>query len=208
MADSRKRRKGIMRYMALFIALICLIMAFIFVAGIHGFLAISMPVKADILVVESWVSEKALSDIKNLPLGAYKQVIIVGPSEVGERGRPSGLSTRALLVRNGVIDSVIREITVIETHGNHTLSFAQAVRQYFLAHGSSSIAGCNIFSEGVHARKSFIIYKKNLRQLCLVGIISGTPGEYDPKTWLLSPVGIAWVVLDTVKTLRACLLGY
>ncbi len=198
------------KIMILGIALVIGVIALMIVLPVHSFLAISKPIKADVLVIEAWISNSALTEVAHNYARGYPYILIVGfPSS--QRVKLS--VSEVVLVRDylrtlGIEDSKMHNLFVSPDGRKRTLSFATAVKQWLLKGGSPRFIGCNVVSEGVHARKSLLVYKRVLLGIVPVGVFAAQPSEYNPKYWFLSLIGWEWVVFDMVKYLRALIVGY
>jgi hypothetical protein len=187
---------------------ICMVVL-IFLLRIHSYLSITRMIDADTLIVESWIPDEAILFTPGLNIPSYKCVLLVGFAE-REKGKnlSNTASHRRILQRMGVNDSIIHTIIIPMIEDKRTLSLALSVKQWICINGPLRKTGCNMLSKGVHARKSYIIYRRVLKGVCPIGIIASRPSEYNPEWWWLSLTGWQWVIFDTIKTIRAFILGY
>jgi hypothetical protein len=170
-----------------------------FLLSIHKFLAVSNPVGEGVLVVEAWVPAKTLEESPIVfNSGRYRYLVIVGGPVQGSGSESNDPTTWADLAasrleRLGFDTKKLVQINVPAVSPGRTLAGATAVKRWL---GSSRISVCcvDVFTEGAHARKSWILSRYALGDRYRVGIIAGSPDSYDPKFWLVSRRGI-WVVV-------------
>jgi hypothetical protein len=85
------------------------------------------------------------------------------------------------------------KISVPGVSAGRTLASATAVKRWL---SSSGISVCcvEVFTKGVHARKSWILFRRALGDGYRVGIIAGSDESYDRRFWFFSTRGIRIVV--------------
>jgi hypothetical protein len=176
---------------------VCALLIF-FVTSIYGFLAVNHPVGKGILVVEGWIPERTLAEsIHVFNSGGYQYLVVVG-GPITETGRASGhLTTYADLAASrleqlGFDTKKLIKINVPGVSSERTLTGAMYV-QNWLQRSGSHLCCVDIFTAGVHARKSWILFRYGLGGSYRVGIIAGPEVSFDPKYWFVSPTGI-WIV--------------
>ena len=167
--------------------------------SLHPFLAVNKPVGHGILVVEAWVPPKTLAESANLfNSGNYCCIVIVGgtirgierysthlttyPDLAAKRLEELGFDTKKL-VRISAPDVAI---------GRRTLTSAMAIKRW-LNNSGASVCCLDVFTAGVHARKSWLLFRYALGDSFRVGIIAGDAAPYNRAVWFLSPRGI-WSV--------------
>jgi hypothetical protein len=84
-------------------------------------------------------------------------------------------------------------IGVFSRSTHRTFASARAVKQW-LSKSGTSIREVDIFTVGVHARKSWILFRRALGEDYRVGIIAGTESSYDAASWMISKRGVYIVV--------------
>ena len=179
----------------------------VFLANIHGFLAVVKPVRADVLIIESWISPDAVYSTDSLLLSDYTQCIIVGDAS-DRRSKEEMRKTVQKMIDEQNADSVQVIQLSIKSNGHpKTKSYALKVQQWLLERKMVPV-GCNVLSEGAHARKSHIVFKRYLKSIAPVGVYAAPPSKYNSKRWIFSFNGWAWVILDSIKTTRAYIFGY
>jgi hypothetical protein len=74
------------------------------------------------------------------------------------------------------------------------------VKDWLIKNGIKPI-GVNVFTRGVHARRSLILFERALGHQIAVGVIAGTEDTYDPSRWWLTRKGF----LETTREMVGCL---
>jgi hypothetical protein len=170
--------------------------------GVHDFLAVSSPAGKGILVVEAWIPVEALSEA----IGAFKRGNYCYLVVVGNRNSASGISAEQLL---SPVDQAAGELEksgfdgskVIRVYHDNstdkTFSSARALKTWLLENPKVP-RSIDVFTVGVHARRSWIAFEKALGDDFHVGIIAARAMYYNPGTWILSRKGI-WLVTRNIS---------
>jgi hypothetical protein len=180
----------------------------LFVIAVHDRLAISDPVHANVLVVESWMWESAAMQeaAEEFKRGSYGVVVAVGlfprNQESGPMVENCAMLAAEQLRKLGVDQHAIKVLVVPNIDRHRTYASALAVKRW-LADTKTDAVGINVFTLGVHARKSLVLFKRAFGESVPVGVISGTEDRYDPRRWWFSARGIATVLRKTVGYLYA-----
>lgn len=181
-----------------------LVVVVLFGSVIHDFLAINDPVRANVLVVEAWAWElKAMEEAAaEFNRGRYDVMVTVGvlpkrQENGGSMQENAAARTAEQLKKLGVDDHAIKVIAVPNIDQHRTYASALAVKQW-LAGSRIDAIGINVFSVGVHARKSLVLFKRAFGERVPVGVIAGTQECYNTERWWLSVVGIYTVLRRTV----------
>jgi hypothetical protein len=177
---------------------------------LHPFLAYHHPINAEILVVEGWVPESYMPPVvQEFREGKYRHIVTVGgPMRSWKRtGTPASDAERSarILIQLGIEPSTITAVSSSPVAVHKTWSFAEAFRDWTVESGYV-IQRVNVFTIGVHARKSALLFQRALGPTIQVGIISAKEQNYDPARWWLSPRGIYIVSKNAVAYLDALLL--
>jgi hypothetical protein len=172
------------------------------VISIYDFLAVNNPVGEGILVVEAWIPAQALTESLNVfNSGRYSYLVVVGgPIQgSGPESNPATYDDLAAkrLEKLGFDTKKLIEITVPGVSTGHTLASATAVKRW-LVNSRNSECCVDVFTVGVHARRSWILFRYTLGDRYRVGIISGTEVSYNPRFWFFSRTGIWKVVHNLV----------
>jgi len=175
---------------------------FISVRSTHAFLSLNAPVEANILVVEGWAPDYALVEaVQEFERGDYALVVASGgPLERGSL--VTGYDTYAELAEASLKKLGMKSEDLIaapaeKVFRNRTFVSAVSVRE-LLAERAIEITGVNVVSVGTHARRSWIVYTKVLRDTCPVGVISLAPRDYDPDRWWTSSDGVKTTLTETI----------
>jgi hypothetical protein len=165
-----------------------------FIMTVHRFLAVSSPAGQGILVVEAWIPSQSLREAARIfQSGSYRYLVVVG-SQINPSDNSLNYADRAAddLERLGLAkDRVVRIATPYRSI-NRTFATAKAFKQWVL---SSAAGTCciDVYTVGVHARKSWITFRAVLGNTYQVGVIAGPETSYNPKYWLMSRRGL-WLV--------------
>jgi hypothetical protein len=169
--------------------------------SIHNFLAVSSPVGRGTLVVEGWIPAGDLAEsLRLFNSGHYRYIIVVGGAIPGTGSKLTPPITWVDVAANkleelGLDPTRLVRISVPPVDmGHRTFASAIAVRRWLSrSDGSLSV---DVFTAGVHARKSWTAFRYALGDRYRVGIIAGTEYVYNPRFWFLSRTGIWYVVRD------------
>ena len=157
--------------------LVCLMVCFAIVfygKNIHSFLSLTQPVHAQILAVEEWIPphaiESAASEFKD---HGYTLLVVLGDERRW---------VVPILKEAGVDERRIVKIPSQPVRKDRTFASAVALRNWLLASGMPGKA-INVYTLGVHARRSWLLFREALGPDFRVGIISCENPDYDPKKW-------------------------
>ncbi len=167
------------------------LLVIVLLAGVQDFLAVSTPIGHGVLVVEGWIPDSSFADaLETFRTGTYTDLVIVG----GSSHRVEGVRLEERLVSSGTSETdggTHHTPVFLPLTGNRNRTYATALTFRSWADQSHrSIQSVDVFTEGVHARKSWILFRKALGGKYSVGIISGPERSYDPNRWLLSRRGL------------------
>lgn len=191
-----------------FLAIVPFVAVLVFVLGINDFLAISLPVDGDILVVEGWFwHSSAMREVMDeFKTGHYKWLVAVGgPIDVNGRvaDQKSSAELAATRLRElGVNENLIIVLPVPSVKLHQTYSSAVTLRNW-LIRSKTETTGVNVFTLGIHARKTLVLFRRALGPGIKVGVIAGTEDTYNASRWWLSARGIHMVARKTLGYLYA-----
>lgn len=188
------------------IALIASIM-FLSITNLYPFLAVTSRVKADILVVEGWVTDYALqqaySEFQN---NSYRQIFTTGgPIERGfYLGKYNNFAEigAVTLKKLGVQNDKVVAVPTPDVIKDRTHASAVAFRQW-LSNTNFQLTSINLLTSDAHARRSWLIYQQVLAPKIKVGIISAKPENYNPNKWWSSSEGVRTVMSETIAYIYA-----
>jgi hypothetical protein len=172
------------------------------ISNIHPFLAVTSPIKADILVVEGWLPDYAIkSAIAEFKKGEYSQLITTGlPLSRGyylaEYKNYAELAAATCIVLGFDRDKVVA-VPATSVVKHRTAASAIALRDW-LSSSTLKVNSINLYSFGPHARRSWLIFKEVLNPEIKVGIIAAEPQDYNPQEWWKSSEGFRTVTGEII----------
>ncbi|NES75289.1 MULTISPECIES: ElyC/SanA/YdcF family protein [Okeania] len=170
--------------------------------NIYSFLALTSPIKADILIVEGWMSDYAVKlAITEFQQGAYQKLITTG-SPIGKGYYLSEYNnfaelTAATLIALGVDPDRVVAIPTPQVVKYRTAASAIAVKEW-LKTSHMKVNSINIYTLGPHARRSWMIYRNIFSPDIQVGVIALEPKDYNPHRWWQSSAGMRTVVGEAI----------
>ncbi|NEO58507.1 MAG: YdcF family protein [Okeania sp. SIO3B5] len=170
--------------------------------NIYSFLAVNSPIKADILIVEGWMSDYAVKlAIAEFHQGTYQKLITTG-SPIGKGHYLSEYNnfaeiTAATLIALGVDPDRVVAIPTPQVVKYRTAASAIAVKEW-LTTSNLKVDSINIYTLGPHARRSWMIYRNIFSPDIQVGVIALEPKGYNPKRWWQSSAGMRTVVGEAI----------
>ncbi len=192
-------------------SIITLAVLVFFVVSIHNFLAISRPVEAEILIVEGWLWDRPALDeaVQYYKEGHCRYILTVGTVVTEKESPIVGKSFADLAASRlhdyGIETGAIIPITFVEGASGRTVQSAQETLNWIKQEMPESTS-INVMTLGVHARKSWIIFRKSFGLEYCVGIIAGTESSYKVTRWWTSRRGIYLVLRNTMGYLYALTL--
>ena len=190
------------------IAIIGLIISMtLILANIHPFLAVTSPIKADILVVEGWLPDYAIeSAIVEFKKGGYRQLIATG-LPVGKgyhlaKYKNYAELTAATCIALGFDKDKVVAVPAPSVVKHRTAASAIALRDWFAA-SAIKVDSINLYSFGTHARRSWIVFKEVLNPDIKVGIIAAQVQNYNPREWWKSSEGFRTVTGEIIAYIYA-----
>lgn len=177
------------------------------IRGLHPFLAVHDPVKADVMVMEGWVPDLALPEaIRLFHQDGYRQMLVTGgPLDKGEvlaEYRTYAELGFAQLARAGFPTNRLNAVSTPRVQRDRTYASARAVRSWLLAHGGVP-RQINIFTSGSHARRTRLLYDKAFGDETEVGIITVPDTRFDYEHWWRSSLGFRTVSDEAIAYLYA-----
>jgi uncharacterized SAM-binding protein YcdF (DUF218 family) len=204
----RRYRWGLSRAAKFLLVTVVLAIGTTIFFGIDPFLAVSHRVDTDVLVVEGWVhpyaARAAVEEFKN---HSYRQIFTTGGPVVGNGGYINDYQTAAnvgadLLKKEGIPAPLIQVVPSHVIGRDRTYSSAVALRDWFREH-DLKVRAINILTEGAHARRTRLLFKKALGPDVSVGVISIPSPDFDAKRWWLYSEGVEDVVDEGIGYLYA-----
>ena len=192
------------------VLLLAIVLISLLVTKIQPFLTVSAPIKADALVVEGWIGDAAIEGaIAEFKRGKYKLLITTGlpisrGSYLVEYDNFAELAA-ATLIALGFDSNKIVTVPTPKVLRNRTAASALALRQWF-ASTDVSIKAINLYSSGVHTRRSWLLFKRVLAPEIEVGTISHPPTRYNAKYWWTTSEGFKSVICEVISYVYAKLI--
>jgi hypothetical protein len=192
-------------WICLFVGLVAL--GFLFIIGVHSFLATNRPVSADTLIVEGWVADYAIAAAVNeFNKGGYKRVIATGGPVRSWRYASQFGGTYAGYAGNRLICAGLSTNFVITTPAaaaskNRTYKSAIAARDW-LKGNDPELKAINVVTVGPHARRTRLAYTRAFGPEVNVGIIMIPDEDYDSKRWWQSSAGVRDVISESLGYLQ------
>jgi len=182
------------------------------ISHLYPFLAVTSRIKADVLVVEGWVTdyavEQAFTEFKS---GSYRQIFTTGgPVEKGfylAEYNNFGAIAAATLKKLGVQPEKVTVVPTPDVIKNRTHASAIALRQW-LANSNLPIKSMNLLTSDAHARRSWLIFQQVLAPKIKVGIIAAKPVNYNPNKWWTSSEGVRTVISEIIAYIYALFVNW
>ena len=187
------------------------ILFILFLGFVHPFLAITEPVKADVIVVEGWVPNYVLPVVvSEFNRGGYTRVLVSGLEFTRNDPAYSEGSDAARTARRlaslGLDPAVVLACPAPDSDWNRTSTMARTVldRLHTL---NVQPKGINVITLGPHARQSRLAYQRIAGPLVPVGVISVPKDDYVASHWWTSPAGIKKTIKDFAGWAKEFLVG-
>lgn len=170
--------------------------------NIYSFLAPVAPIDAEALVVEGWIDDDGIKGaIAHFRQKNYQILITTGTP----LGRGSYLSeyknfaqlSAATAVELGFDENKIAIVPTPPVDRDRTLASAMAVKQW-LQQNKPQITAINVYSKGVHGRRSWLLYREAFNPEMKVGIFSHTPVSYNTRSWWKSSEGARETISEAI----------
>jgi uncharacterized SAM-binding protein YcdF (DUF218 family) len=166
---------------------------------------------ADVLVVEGWIGIDGIRAAKaEFDRGGYRYIITAGGQfhyRWGTQRWNYAEEAREILVRAGAPSDKVIEARATNSDNQRTFESAVGVRRMLEKRGLHP-AAVNVFTLGVHARRSRLVFAKALPPGTAVGVISWTPPDYQPvEPWWKSTERADDMIKETTGYLFEALLN-
>ncbi|HEC64387.1 MAG TPA: YdcF family protein [bacterium] len=175
---------------------------YLILTTIHPFLSVNDPVEGDILVVEGWITdyalEKAISEFK-----AHNYNLLVTtstPFSIGShlsKYESSAEVAAATLKQLGFDEELIEVVSAPTVRKDRTYASALALKKWLL-NSNMSVKSLNIYTLGIHARRSRLMFKKALNDKMAIGVIAADDLSFDSHNWWKSSRGVKQVISETI----------
>lgn len=154
------------------------------------------------LVVEGWLDAPELRQaVAVVRSGGYELVLTTGgPIEplIDVGGWKSfALRAAAQLRAEGLTTVPVIALPAPETAQERSYVSALMVRAW-VKQNDPTLAAIDLYSAGVHARRSWLVYRMAFGSSVEVGVLAARPPEYEPQRWWASSAGARAVIGETV----------
>ena len=177
--------------------------------NIHPFLAVTDRTNADTLVVEGWIQRYAMQKaVEEFKSGRYKRIFTTGGPENGSGGYVYDYQTSAsvcaeiLTKRFAIPGDVVQMVPSHVIGRDRTYSSAIPLRDWLHQH-NLQVQSINIVTEGTHARRTRLLFKRALGSDVAVGVIAVSSPDFDASNWWRYSEGVEDVVTEGVGYLYA-----
>ena len=197
-----------MGWLALLVTFSLVMVSIIFFS--HQFLAPTKSVKGDVLVVEGWLPDYALLEVKErFEKEEYRLLVTTG----GRIGTGYHLSeyktwaslTAARLKKLGIPPEKIMSTSESVINKKDRTYYSVLALNEKIKKDNLLIKSMDVVSLGVHARRTWFLYKKVFASAS-VGIIAIKPKSYDPLKWWLYSAGVRGVISEMIAYLYVRLI--
>jgi uncharacterized SAM-binding protein YcdF (DUF218 family) len=210
---TQKKRWGLSWRGVVLLALIFLLGAYVLLVGIHPFLAVTHREDTNILVMEGWVHGfVAQATVEEFKTGAYEKIYVTGVPVAGSGEYTVDSNTDAyvgagLLKLHGMTEEFLQRVPRRAVERDRTYGSALELRNWFREHNVSA-QSINVVTEGVHARRTRLLFQEAFGKSVAVGIIAAPNPEYDARHWWRYSTGFREVVGETIAYIYARFLYY
>jgi uncharacterized SAM-binding protein YcdF (DUF218 family) len=170
---------------ALILAVLVLVVGMLF-RNMAVFLTVNEPVGADYLVIEAWMDKEELDQgLEYFEANDFKKVVLVGgPISNDFHGIDVNYAERAAayLLTQDLPESKTAIVGAPYSVQSRTYLNAVMVREWFVQQGIS-ITRLDVFSSGVHTRRSRDLYQQAFGDQVAIGIVASQPINFDPAHW-------------------------
>ncbi len=170
----------------------------------YNFLAVNKPIKSKTMIIEGWVPTYALKEAVELyKEDGYKRLIVTGVPIVNYEFispyQNTAQATILALKHYGIKDSIYHANIPTNVFVDRTYHTAVAAKLLF--DSNNWPMNFNIFSVGVHARRSRLMFRKAFGNDCEIGIYAPRDRTFLPQYWWKSSKGFRNVSNEFVATL-------
>jgi uncharacterized SAM-binding protein YcdF (DUF218 family) len=103
----------------------------------------------------------------------------------------------AVLSRLGISSNELQVVAAPWVRQDRTYTAALSLANWLRIAGVH-MTKVNLITEDTHARRSRLLFQKALGKAVKVGVTAVPPGDYDPRRWWRSSVGVRSVIGETI----------
>jgi uncharacterized SAM-binding protein YcdF (DUF218 family) len=172
------------------------------VRNLHRFLAVDRPLPGGVLVVEGWLSDKAMRiATQEVAHSNYSKLYVTGgPLESGaplsEYQNYAQLGT-AVLLKYGISSNALVAVPSPWVPQDRTFTSATTLRTWFRENHENP-ARITVVTYSAHARRSRLLFQQAFGKEVQVGVIAVPPDDYDPRRWWASSQGVRLVISEVL----------
>ena len=172
------------------------------VRELYPFLAVTEPAANGLLVVEGWVSDSTMAvTVDEFKRHHYEKICVTGGPIDHSAWRNYYQSFAeegaATLLRLGIKANEIQAVPSERARKDRTYAEAAALAKWLRSSGAA-FTSVHLITEGAHARRSRLLFRRALGNNVTVGVTSVPSGDYDPEHWWRSSAGVREVVGETL----------
>jgi uncharacterized SAM-binding protein YcdF (DUF218 family) len=192
----------------LFLTVAFLLLAGVTLSFVHPFLAVTHRQNTDILVVEGWVHDYVIrAAVEEFKVGSYRRVFTTGGPVTGLGHYVNDYQTAASvgagrLKAAGISNELVQMVPSRVMDRDRTYSSAIALRDWFREH-NVPVRELNIVTEGLHARRSRLLFQKAFGDEVAIGVIAIPNPDYEATRWWRYSEGVKEVISETAAYLYA-----
>jgi len=174
--------------------------------NLHSFLATNEPVGARVLVVEGWLEPGELDQaVAAFRSGSYERIVTTGGPIYYSWGPIQGHATfaerAADYLKKRLPDASVTAVPTPDTAQHHTYLSGVTVRDWAKRSGIT-FKRLDVFSSGVHARRSRLLYRLTFGPNVDVGVFAArSASNYDANAWWRTTTGARMVLDETIRLL-------
>lgn len=175
------------------------------VLNLHGYLAMTRPVGARLLVVEGWMDPEGLDQaIAVFRSKGYERIVTSG-GPIQDWPEPHRHKNYADLAADyirsqGIAPGRVTAVPSPASARERTYLSAVMVRDWARRAGLP-VQALDVFSWDVHARRSWILYQLAFGPGVRVGVYAGRSRDYDTHAWWRTSVGAKEVLEQAIGLL-------
>jgi uncharacterized SAM-binding protein YcdF (DUF218 family) len=204
----RKERWSLSGRGWLALLLIFLTIFFLWIKNVQSFLAPTQRLPTNILVVEGWIHLYAIgAAVQEFQLYRYDKIYTTGGPVIGLGHYSNDYNTSAsvgqeMLVADGMPRGKVQMTPSHISGRDRTYNSALALRDWLRDH-KIEIQSFNVLTEGVHARRTQMLFQKAFGNRVKVGIIAVPDPDYDAKRWWNYSEGVREILGESLAYIYA-----
>ena len=173
----------------------------------YSFLALNQPIPSEILVVEGWAPDYAITQAATeFRTGKYRTLYVTGGT-IEEGSLLSNYNTYAelgatQLRKLGFPEDHLKAVPAPMVRKDRTYQSALALKAWMIEHGGTP-KSLNVVSVGTHSRRTHLLFEMAFKGSSQVGIIAATNHDFDPAHWWRYSQGVRSVIDEGLAYLYA-----